>query len=68
MYVCICKGVSDRTIRKAVADGADTMRALRHETGCCSQCGKCARAVSELLREERERVETDFTLALALPA
>ena len=42
MYVCVCKGVSDRMIREAVSDGARSWREVRERTECASQCGKCA--------------------------
>ena len=42
MYVCICKSVTDRQIRKAVAKGADNLYELREELGVASGCGSCA--------------------------
>ncbi|WP_043529511.1 (2Fe-2S)-binding protein [Litchfieldella xinjiangensis] len=42
MYVCLCKGVSDRAIREAVTEGARSWREVREQTGCADQCGKCA--------------------------
>lgn len=42
MYVCLCKGVSDKAIRQAVAEGARSWRDVREQTGCATQCGKCA--------------------------
>ena len=42
MYVCLCKGVSDKAIRQAVAQGARSWRDVREQTGCATQCGKCA--------------------------
>ncbi|GHB10778.1 bacterioferritin-associated ferredoxin [Modicisalibacter luteus] len=42
MYVCLCKGVSDKAIRQAVEDGARSWREVREQTGCGTQCGKCA--------------------------
>ncbi|MFO8044736.1 MAG: (2Fe-2S)-binding protein [Halomonas sp.] len=42
MYVCLCKGVSDHQIRQAVEDGARSWRDVQRETGCGTQCGKCA--------------------------
>lgn len=42
MYVCLCKGVTDRAIREAVSDGARSWREVREQTGCADQCGKCA--------------------------
>ena len=42
MYVCLCKGVTDHQIRKLVADGARSWHEIRQQTGCATQCGKCA--------------------------
>ncbi|MGB0955162.1 MAG: bacterioferritin-associated ferredoxin [Panacagrimonas sp.] len=49
MYICICKAVSDKRIRRAVANGACTVRDLARETGLGSGCGKCVPAAREVL-------------------
>lgn len=41
MYVCLCKGITDKQIREAVADGVGSFSELRSELGIASQCGKC---------------------------
>ncbi|MDN3521161.1 (2Fe-2S)-binding protein [Halomonas ramblicola] len=51
MYVCICKGVSDHRIRRAVEDGARNWREVQAETGCGTQCGKCACLGKDITRE-----------------
>ncbi|MGE4535265.1 MULTISPECIES: (2Fe-2S)-binding protein [Halomonas] len=51
MYVCICKGVSDHRIRQAVEEGARSWREVQAETGCGTQCGKCACVGKSLTRE-----------------
>ncbi|WP_458524587.1 (2Fe-2S)-binding protein [Onishia taeanensis] len=51
MYVCLCKGVSDRAIREAVSDGARSWREVRERTECATQCGKCACMAKTLTRE-----------------
>ncbi|KAB7623037.1 bacterioferritin-associated ferredoxin [Alkalilimnicola sp. S0819] len=53
MYVCICNAVTDKQIRRAVADGAQSMRELRKQLGVCSDCGKCGPCAREILRDER---------------
>ena len=53
MYICICRSVTDRDIRQALCEGACGMRDLRERLGVCSQCGKCARSVRELVDESR---------------
>ncbi|MDX9874350.1 MAG: bacterioferritin-associated ferredoxin [Spongiibacteraceae bacterium] len=48
MYICLCKGITDRQIRRAVHEGAGSYRAVRECLGVATQCGKCgchARAV-----------------------
>jgi bacterioferritin-associated ferredoxin len=41
MIVCVCKAVSDRHIRAAVGDGANSLRDLTRELGVGKCCGKC---------------------------
>ncbi len=56
MYVCLCKGVTDRDIRTAIENGASTFRNLRNELGVSSQCGKCACITKELLTQYQEEL------------
>ncbi|BBL35693.1 hypothetical protein Nstercoris_01968 [Nitrosomonas stercoris] len=42
MYICVCKGVTERDIREAVRQGAVRMRDLRSCLGVTGQCGTCA--------------------------
>ncbi|NIC05815.1 (2Fe-2S)-binding protein [Billgrantia bachuensis] len=51
MYVCLCKGVSDRKIRESVEGGARSWREVQQETGCGTQCGKCACVGKTITRE-----------------
>jgi len=41
MIICVCKAVSDRHIRAAVADGATCMRELTRGLRVGTSCGKC---------------------------
>jgi bacterioferritin-associated ferredoxin len=41
MYVCLCRGITDKQIRHAVASGIDRFSDLRRELDLASQCGKC---------------------------
>lgn len=54
MYVCICRQVTDRDIRDAVAQGACRMRDLREQLGVSMQCGKCANCAHAVLKEARQ--------------
>lgn len=56
MYVCICRGVTEKAIREAVHDGADRMRDLKECLGVTEQCGICACHAKQILDETlRER-------------
>jgi bacterioferritin-associated ferredoxin len=52
MFVCICRAVTDRQIRNAIAGGARSMRELREKLGVCSDCGKCGPCAKEMLSEQ----------------
>lgn len=49
MYVCLCKSVTDSDIIEAVNGGVRTMRQLARQTGCSSNCGRCAVTAAEVL-------------------
>ncbi|MCC8390981.1 (2Fe-2S)-binding protein [Paraburkholderia sp. MMS20-SJTR3] len=49
MIVCVCKSVSDRTIRSSIADGIDSFDELQFELGVASCCGKCEESVRDVM-------------------
>lgn len=51
MYVCLCTGVNDTTIKKAIQAGCRTLLELKLQTGAMSKCCKCCGQCKELLRE-----------------
>ncbi len=51
MYVCLCKGITDKQIKAAINDGANSLGRLRKALGVASQCGKCSSMTRELLNE-----------------
>ena len=53
MIVCVCRGVSDRQIRQAVAGGAHSLECLQVDLGVATQCGRCADCASRVLCEAR---------------
>jgi bacterioferritin-associated ferredoxin len=55
MIVCHCQRVSDRAIRAAIRQGAETEEAIADACGAGGCCGGCGPAVTEILCEERER-------------
>lgn len=56
MYVCICNGVTDATVREAAANGVRSLAELTMRTGCGANCGGCAEFAEQLLHDERTRV------------
>ena len=53
MYVCLCKGITDRQIKSAIAEGASSIVQLRKCLGVASQCGKCGITAREILEQQR---------------
>lgn len=48
MYVCLCNSVTDRQIRKACENGANSITCLQNELKvgtCCGRCKDCAREI-----------------------
>jgi len=51
MYVCLCRGVTQKQIRREVLDGAVTYDAIqeRLEVGLC--CGTCSDTAQEVIAD-----------------
>jgi bacterioferritin-associated ferredoxin len=48
MYVCICHGITERQIHRAVEQGARTLGDVQMKLpvgACCGRCQDCAREV-----------------------
>ena len=58
MYICICKGITDKQIRKAAIAGVDNLYELRAHLDVASGCGTCANQVQSILNEANQ---TSFT-------
>ena len=55
MYVCLCRGITDRQVRQAVADGASSVRDVNEMLGTDIECGKCGLTTRQIVRQELER-------------
>ena len=51
MLVCHCRGVSDRQIKRAVKNGACTLRDVARETGAGMRCGGCRTNVAQVVQD-----------------
>jgi bacterioferritin-associated ferredoxin len=54
VYVCLCRGVSDRKIRAAIEAGAHNVDEIGRQTSAGTVCRDCHPAIEELLRAARE--------------
>ncbi|WP_095982980.1 (2Fe-2S)-binding protein [Melittangium boletus] len=54
MIVCLCRAVSDRTIRARIAEGARTVEELGDACGAGTGCGGCHDQMTQLLGEARQ--------------
>lgn len=59
MYVCLCRGITDTQIRKAVQAGETEFRQLKQSLEVGAQCGKCVRMAMEIIATERSKLESD---------
>lgn len=50
MIVCLCRGVSDRTIYAAIARGAFTVDDIAEACGAGTDCGACCAMLDELVQ------------------
>ena len=55
MYVCHCRGVTDRTINAAIASGAGTVEEIARRCSAGADCGGCWPELERLLDERDER-------------
>tara|TARA_R110000850_G_scaffold265250_5_gene394731 strand:- start:6473 stop:6694 length:222 start_codon:yes stop_codon:yes gene_type:complete len=51
MIVCVCKAVSDKTVRRMVQAGASSVREVSRETGLGTCCGVCVPHARQILAE-----------------
>lgn len=51
MYICICNEVTDKQIKRATNEGANSMDDLRHSLNVGTACGQCSSCAHGLLKE-----------------
>jgi len=49
MFVCICRNVTERDIRRAVHHGATNFRHLQSELAVSTECGQCRKRAHDCL-------------------
>lgn len=68
MYICICKGITDKDIRQAVMTGAGSYASVREQLGIASQCGMCARHTKDLVHDTLNQAQSNANGLLYHPA
>ncbi|WP_284226477.1 (2Fe-2S)-binding protein [Mycobacterium antarcticum] len=53
MYVCLCAGVTNQAVARAVDAGATTSRQVADACGAGSECGRCRRTVRAIIDSRR---------------
>lgn len=53
MYICICQAVTEKEIRRAAANGADSIYELQDSLGVATCCGGCTDRAEAILDETR---------------
>ena len=59
MYVCLCRGITDNQIRKAVQAGKTEFKQLKQSLEVGTQCGKCVRMAMEIIAAEVDKMESE---------
>ena len=53
MYVCLCKGISNRSIRRLVEEGARSVDEIGARCGAGTSCGTCRLDIEGMLKDAR---------------
>lgn len=51
MYVCVCKAVTDKTVREEIAKGAETREAVTAACEAGGDCGACHQHIEEMIED-----------------
>ena len=55
MLICLCNGISDRHVRKAIVEGAETLEQIKEKLHIGTNCGCCLTKVKQLLESESDK-------------
>ena len=49
MYVCLCRGITEKQIEKQIAAGVNSLSALQEVLGVGVDCGSCCEYLQQML-------------------
>jgi bacterioferritin-associated ferredoxin len=58
VYICLCRAVSLRSIRKAIAGGATTVAQVGERCRAGTVCQRCQPLIQELIDEQTAKEES----------
>jgi bacterioferritin-associated ferredoxin len=67
MIVCICRRVSDRTIRSSIDAGASSVEEVGRSCRAGTGCGACHETIREMLAERSENIASHLRLKVLSP-
>jgi len=71
MYVCICRAVSEKAVKREISAGACSVRVLKDRLGLGSVCGRCvpdARSMIQQATSQQPMSLTGVSQAMATAA
>ncbi len=63
MYVCVCYGVTEKQVKEAVEQGAETLKALQTKLNVGTECGKCIKATLEMMEQTKDLTPNYYQVA-----
>lgn len=64
MYVCICKGVTLKTVRETISQGASTVDEIESRCRAGGDCGSCRDQIACLIDEHHDQRRPAASLAM----
>lgn len=65
MFICICNGVTESQVRRAIEEGACTVHDLRARLGVATGCGCCAEFAAGLIPQTQASASSELQPGLA---
>ena len=67
MLICHCNGVSDRTVRRVIREGARTVSEVGTACGAGTCCRGCSSSIGKIIRiERRQHAREEDTPSVAM--
>ena len=51
MFICVCKGLDEKSLREKCDQGIDTLSKVVKDCGAGGDCGTCAFKINRILKE-----------------